>query len=184
MSKGYFLVKEAMKASPVTVKTETNVMEAASLMKKHNIGSCIVVDGKPIGIITESDIIKKVVSENKNASNTFVGEVMTTPLLVIDPYIDIEEAMKIMSRSNVRRLPVIENGKLIGIVTQKDILRLSPVLLELSREWCEISAGDKTNLKEQFFSGKCEDCGALSTNLKSIDGRLLCEGCIDALKYG
>lgn len=183
MNKGRFLVREAMNAKPVTIGLNNSVTEAAELMKENNIGSCIVVDKKPIGIITESDIIKKVIAENLNPAETTVGEIMTTPLMIIDPYIDIEEAMKVMSKSNMRRLPVIEKGKLIGIITQKDILRLSPVLLELSREWSEIEGRDESHYRSQTFSGKCEDCGTLSTNLKNVDGRLLCDDCIDALKY-
>ena len=92
----------------------------------------------------------------------------------------------IISESANRYITVgvnFEDGKLIGIITQKDILRISPVLLELSREWSEIAAGDEIHSKDQVFSGKCEDCGVLSTNLKNIDGRLLCEDCIDAMKY-
>ena len=183
MSKGNVLVKEAMKSNPVTVKPKTSVREAAEIMKKRGIGNCIVVDNKPVGIITESDILKKVVAEDLKASEVLVEEIMRTPLIVIDPYADIEEAMKTMSKCNIRRLPVIENGELIGIITEKDILRLSPMLLEISREWRDIVGKDESYLKKQIFSGKCEDCGTLSTNLRNVDGRLLCEDCIDALKY-
>ena len=181
MSKGNVLVKEAMKVNPVTVNPKTSVKEAAELMKNKGIGNCIVVDEKPVGIITESDILKKVVAEDRKASEVLVEEVMVTPIIVIDPYVDIEEAMKTMSKCNIRRLPVVENGELIGIITQKDILRLSPMLLEISREWGDIVGKDEAYLKKQIFSGKCEDCGILSANLKNIDGRLLCEDCIDAL---
>jgi len=183
MGKGMVIVKEAMKVNPVTVNPKTTVKEAAELMKNKGIGNCIVVDDKPVGIITESDILKKVVAEDRKASEVLVEEVMVSPIIVIDPYVDIEEAMKIMSKCNIRRLPVVENGKLIGIITQKDILRLSPMLLEISREWSDIVGKDEAYLKKQIFSGKCEDCGILSANLKNIDGRLLCEDCIDALKY-
>ena len=108
---------------------------------------------------------------------------MSTPVIVVDPYITLEEAMKTMGKCNIRRLPVIENGELIGIITQKDISRISPVLHEISREWYDITVADETHYKSQIFSGKCEDCGTLSTNLRSVDGRLLCEDCIDSLKY-
>lgn len=172
-----------MKVNPVTVKSNTTVQEAAKIMRKKGIGNCIVADETPIGIITESDILKKIVAEDKRAGQILVKEIMQTPLIVIEPYVDIEEAMKTMIRCNIRRLPVIENGKLIGIITQKDILILSPMLLEISREWGDIVGRDRAYLEKQIFSGKCEDCGTLSTNLKNIDGRLLCEDCIDALRY-
>jgi CBS domain-containing protein len=183
MNKGNVLVKEAMKTNPITVKTKTSVKEAADLMKKKGIGNCIVVDDTPVGIITESDILKKVVAADLKASEVTVEEIMSTPIIVIDPYVTLEEAVKTMGKCNIRRLPVVENGELIGIITQKDISRISPILHEISREWYDISVRDEVHLRRQIFSGKCEDCGTLSTNLKSVDGRLLCEDCIDELKY-
>ena len=178
------IVKEAMKTNIAKVEPNTTVLEAAQLMKKRKIGNVIIVEKKqPIGILTESDILKKVVAEGNNAKDVIVKEVMSTPIIIIDPYVTLEEAMKTMGKCNVRRLPVIENNELIGIITQKDISMISPILHEISREWYDITVRDETHLKKQIFSGKCEDCGTLSANLKNIDGRLLCEDCIDALKY-
>ena len=178
------IVKEAMKTNLAMVKPKITVLEAAKLMKKRKIGNVIVVEKKqPVGILTESDILKKVVAEGKNAKDVLVKNVMSTPIIVIDPYVSLEEAMKTMGKCNVRRLPVIENNELIGIITQKDISIISPILHEISREWYDITVRDETHLKKQIFSGKCEDCGTLSANLKNIDGRLLCEDCIDSLKY-
>ncbi|HDM25433.1 MAG TPA: CBS domain-containing protein, partial [Thermoplasmatales archaeon] len=176
-------VKEVMRAKVITVEPNTTVREAAQLMRKKKVGSVIVVEDKPVGILTESDIIEKIVAEDKKASDVLVKEIMTSPIIVIDPYIDLEEAMKTMSTCNIRRLPVIENGRLIGIITQKDVLRFSPTLLEISREWSKIES-DVPYRESQIFSGKCEDCGALSTNLREVDGRLLCEDCAEAAKYG
>lgn len=178
------IVKEAMKTNPAFVDANATVLDAAKVMKKRKIGNVIVVqDNHPIGILTESDILKKVVAEGKNAKDVIVKTVMSTPIIVVDPYVTLEEALKIMSKCNIRRLPVIENDKLIGIITQKDIMRISPLLYEISREWYNIAARDEAYYKTQVFSGKCEDCGNLSTHLKNIDGRLLCEYCAEGLKY-
>ena len=178
------IVKEAMKTNLAIVEPDTTVLEAAKLMKKRKIGNVIVVEKKqPIGILTESDILKKIVAEGKNAKDVTVRTVMSTPIIVTEPYITLEEAINTMGKCNVRRLPVIEDGKLIGIITQKDISLISPILHEISREWYDITVRDETHYKKQIFSGKCEDCGTLSANLKNVDGRLLCEDCIDALKY-
>ena len=182
--KGEVIVKEAMKSNPVVVKTKINVLDAARLMKNKKIGNVLVVENnQPIGILTESDILKKVVAEGKNAKDVLVEEVMTTPVIVTDPYIPVEEAMKTMGKCNIRRLPVVENGKLIGIITHKDISRISPLLNEIAREWYNISKKDESHLRSQIFSGKCEDCNVLSTNLKNVDGRLLCEDCVDSLEF-
>lgn len=178
------LVKEAMKYNPVVVSPMISVLEAAQLMKKHRIGNVIVVENKqPIGILTESDILKKIVAENKKPAEILVDDVMSTPIIVIEPYVSVEEAMKTMGKCNIRRLPVIENSELIGVITQKDISRISPILHEISREWQTIQVKDEGYVRSQVFSGKCEDCGMLSAHLKSVDDRLLCEDCIDALKY-
>ena len=183
MSKGNIIVREAMKMSPLTVKPQTSVEEVAIIMRDTGIGNCIVVDKKPIGIITESDIIKKVVAENLNARELKVEKIMSSPIIVIDPYSPLEEAMKTMGKCNIRRLPVVEKGELIGVITHKDISRISPILHEISREWYDISKVDKVYMEGRVFSGKCEDCGTLSTNLRNIDGRLLCEDCKDSLEY-
>ena len=183
MSKGDVLVKETMKMNPITIKTEASVREAAVLMKKKSIGSLIVEDETPVGIITESDILKKVVAKDLLASEVLVKDIMSTPIIVADPYISVEEALKTMSKCNIRRLPVVEKNKLIGIITQKDISLISPILHEISREWYDISKVDKEYMEGRVYSGKCEDCGTLSTNLRNIDGRLVCEDCKDALEY-
>jgi formylmethanofuran dehydrogenase subunit E len=91
--------------------------------------------------------------------------------------------MEMMGKCHVRRLPVIEHDRLIGVITQKDILKITPTLKEISHEWYTISKRDESYFKKQVFSGICEDCGTLSTQLRNVDGRLLCEDCIDALKY-
>lgn len=178
------IVKEAMKTNLAIVKPELFILESAKIMKKRKIGNVLVTkDDLLVGILTESDIIKKVVAEGKKPEDVSVAEVMSTPVIVVDPYVSLEEAMKTMGKCNVRRLPVIEEDELIGIITQKDISRISPILHEISREWYDITVRDETFYKKQVFSGKCEDCGTLSPSLKNIDGRLLCDDCIDALKY-
>ncbi len=178
------IVKEAMKTNLAIIDPDLTVLDAAKLMKKRKIGNVLVVQKKLlIGILTESDIIKKVVAEAKNPKDVKIKDVMTTPVIIIDSFVTLEEAMKTMGKCNVRRLPVVENNELIGIITQKDISRISPVLHDISREWHDLTVRDESYYKRQIFSGKCEDCGTLSSNLKSIDGRLLCEYCADALKY-
>jgi len=178
------LVKEVMKTNLMIVQPFMTVLEAARIMKANKIGGVIIAEiNHPIGILTESDIIKKVVCEGKNAQDVIVEEVMSSPIVVTEPYISLQEALKIMGKCNIRRLPVIENNTLVGIITQRDISCLSPVLTEIAHEWSSIGTKDEEYLQSQTFSGKCEDCTTLSTNLKSVDGRLLCEDCIDGLKY-
>ncbi|MFA5102461.1 MAG: CBS domain-containing protein [Candidatus Thermoplasmatota archaeon] len=178
------LVKEVMKTKPVIVQPFTTVLEAARIMRQNKIGNVIVSEiNHPIGILTESDIIKKVVCEARNPQEVTVEEVMSTPIIIAEPYISLQEALKIMGKCNIRRLPIVENNELVGIITQRDISRLSPALTEIAQEWSAIDSKDEKYRQSRTFSGKCEDCNILSTSLKNIDGRLLCEDCIDGLKY-
>ena len=178
------LVKEVMKTKPVIVQPFTTVLEAACIMKQNKIGNVIISEvTHPIGILTESDIIKKVVCEGKNAQDLTVEEIMSSPIIIAEPYISLQEASKIMGKCNIRRLPIVENNELVGIITQRDILRLSPAITEIVHEWSTIDSKEEEYLQNQTFSVKREDCNILSTSLKSVDGRLLCEDCIDGLKY-
>ena len=127
------LVKEAMKTNPLMVAPTISVVEAAKLMRNRKLGSVIVVEKEqPIGILTESDILRKVVAAGKEAGTIKVASVMSTPIIVTDPFISIEQAMMTMGKCNIRRLPVVEEGKLTGIITHRDITRISPILHEIS----------------------------------------------------
>jgi len=172
------LVKEAMRVRILTCSPSDSVKSVAKMMRKNKVGSSIVIDkNKPVGIITESDILEKIVAEGKDAGKVKVGDVMSTPLITIDPYITIEDAMRVMNRHNIRRLPVVENGELVGIITEKDIFRISPALIELSREWSAIEGGAVQEPSPSSLAGKCEGCGKLSTDLMEVDGKYLCEDC-------
>lgn len=172
------LVKEAMRTKPLTCTQTVTIRKVAKMMREKRVGSSIVVSGrKPVGIITESDILKKVVAEGKDPNKVLVQDIMTTPLVSIDPYITIEQAMKVMNKHNIRRLPVIEEGKLVGIITEKDIFRISPMLLEMWKEWSVIGGGATSVPLGATISGKCEECGRLSSDLAEVNGRFLCEDC-------
>jgi CBS domain-containing protein len=177
------LVKEAMKMNPVVVKPTITVLEAAKLMKDKKIGNVIVVEkNQPVGILTESDILKKVVAEGKSSDKVLVEDVMTTPIIVTDPYVSIDQAMKLMGRCNVRRLPVVEDNILVGVITLRDIAHIVPISHEIIKEWSDMNTKDRLFIEDQVFSGKCEDCNELSANLKNVEGRLLCDDCIEDAK--
>ena len=177
-------IRDMMKQSPVIIGPKSTVQDAAKEMKGEGIGSLIIIDsGKPIGIITESDILKKVVAEGLDSSKILVDDVMTSPIIAVKPDTTIEEAIKTMGELGIRRLPVVENDKLVGMTTQKDILQVSPMLLEVAREWASINKNEGLSYnRKRIFSGKCEDCGMLSTRLTNVDGRLICESCKETTK--
>jgi len=163
------------------INKKASVLDAVKEMKSEMVGSIIVVeDGKPIGILTESDILRKIVAEEKDAAKIAVEEVMSSPPITISPDANIEEAVKIMGKYKIRRLPVVENGKLVGMVTERDIMQVSPLIMDIIEEWAEINRQRLAYRKEKkFMSGKCEECGMLSQRLLNVDGRLLCESCAE-----
>ncbi|RMF91120.1 MAG: CBS domain-containing protein [Methanobacteriota archaeon] len=122
------LVKNIMSKPAVTVQPSATIYDAARQMKDAKIGSLIITDDKdrPLGIITETDIIYKVVAEGR-ALDTPVKDVMTTDLKTIDEEETVEKAAKIMAAHLIRRLPVVKNKKLTGIVALKDVVKAKKV---------------------------------------------------------
>ncbi|MBW2981222.1 CBS domain-containing protein [Candidatus Woesearchaeota archaeon] len=114
-------IKEIM--TPVSMlPVEYTVADAAKTMDKKNVGSMPIEEGgKVIGLISERDILKRVVAQGKDPKDTPIREVMSSPLITISPDKSIEEANELMIEKKIRRLPVEENGKLIGMVTIRDI---------------------------------------------------------------
>jgi len=116
----------------ITTKPEATVEEAVKLMNKYEIGCLVVVEnGKPVGIITERDFLKRVLPKSEELRNMKVMEVMSKPLISIGPKAQIEEAAKLMFQKKIKKLPVVEKGKLLGLVTLTDLLRIQPQLIKL-----------------------------------------------------
>lgn len=115
-------VKELMTSSVTSADITTPIEDIAHVMKEQNIGSVPVCDnGKVVGIVTDRDIVTRQIAMNKNVSSAKAREVMTGNIITTSPDTDIHEAAKIMCDSQIRRLPVVENGKLVGILALGDI---------------------------------------------------------------
>jgi CBS domain-containing protein len=116
-------VKDLMTKNVVTIDVNKTVVEAAALMSENDIGDLIVMDGNtPVGIVTERDFVRRVLAEGKSTESK-VYEVMTRPLKVIDPDAPIKEAARRMVNKRIRRLPVIKDNKLVGIITAADFAK-------------------------------------------------------------
>ncbi len=114
-------VKEIMKPV-IKTSVDSTVSDAAKIMDMKNIGSLpIEENGNLIGIITERDILRKIVAKGRNPEETSVRDIMSSPLITIGPEEGIEEANSIMSRNRIRRLAVESNGKIVGIITLRDV---------------------------------------------------------------
>ncbi len=120
-------VKDIM-SRPIIVEDEgALVTKVAEDMEELGIGSVVVTkEGEPAGIITERDIALKVLLKNKRASEVRAKEIMTSPLATIEPEASVEDACKLAARKRIKRLPVVENGVLVGIVSIRDLLTRKP----------------------------------------------------------
>jgi len=173
-------VKDAM-SSPVVTTTEdapTNLI--AKLMDEKDLGCVIVTnkEGKPLGIITERDLVVRVLTKNLQPAAVKAREIMTTPLATIEPEATINDAARRMSRLDIRRLGVIYKGDLVGLISSKDILGIMPELIEIIQEKSRIeSAGTSEETEETPLSGYCDRCGGYSEDLKNVNGQNLCEDC-------
>jgi CBS domain-containing protein len=115
-------IRDAMTEDPRSIGASASVVEAARLMREQHIGSLPVTDDeKLVGMITDRDITTRVVAEAAVPETTSVGDVYSRDVVSVEPSNDLEEALRLMARHQVRRLPVVDNGRLVGIVAQADI---------------------------------------------------------------
>ena len=168
-------VREAMTGKVLIATPETTVARAAKLMAERGVGSIIIVKSrKPVGILTERDLLLKVVSLDLKPSSVKVGKIMSTPIITIPPDADVTEAARTMARSKIRRLPVVEQDKLVGIVTASDITAISP-------ELTEVVAHPEMTASEEIEESVCEVCGEVTTALYEVNGMWVCENCRDTM---
>lgn len=176
------LVKDAMSSPVFTVDEKLTVEKAANLMDQHELGCMIVTgkDEKPIGIITERDLVSRVVAKNILPHKLTAKEVMSTPLMTISSETTLSETARAMSRLNIRRLGVMYKGNLVGIISSKDILSVMPELIEIISETARIEnlkATEEETTESAPLAGYCDHCGAWSDSLKEAEGEFLCEDC-------
>lgn len=175
------LVKDVMTSPVITVDEDTSIAKTAQLMDKHNVG-CIIVtskERKPLGIITERDFVTRVLAKNVQPSKLAAKEVMTAPLITIDPDENLSEVARRMSQLNVRRLGVMYKGDLVGIISSKDILNITPELIEIIQEKARIEGGAVVEeiSESSPLAGYCDRCGQWSDSLKEVEGNFVCEEC-------
>jgi CBS domain-containing protein len=115
-------IKDIMTKTIAFTSPEETVIQAAQLMKKHNVGSIPVCHGEQvIGIVTDRDIVLKVVANGSDPAIISVGEIMSSNPILGNPDMDMTEAGRIMGENQIRRLPIVENNRLVGIISLGDI---------------------------------------------------------------
>ena len=177
------MVKDAMSSPVVTLDEEAPSNKIANLMGENNLGCVIIINkaGKPIGIITERDLVLRVLTKNLKPDTVKAKDIMTSPLVTIEPEATISDAARRMSRLDIRRLGVLYKGNLVGVISSKDILGVMPELIEIIQEKTRIesasSSEETEGAEEAPLSGYCDRCGVYSENLKDANGQNLCEDC-------
>jgi CBS domain-containing protein len=117
-------IQELMTVKPRTVKTGDSIVDAAKLMRGEDAGIAPIVDGdRLVGVVTDRDIAIRVVAEGKDPSTTKVEEIASRNLVTVEPGQDLDDALRLMAQHQVRRLPVVDDGKLVGIVAQADVAK-------------------------------------------------------------
>jgi CBS domain-containing protein len=123
-----------------TVKTDDTVHDAVKKMNKFDIGSVIVMSsGRPVGIITETNVMRRIVEPRMDPATVWTKDIMSSPLTTIESNAALEEAAKIMADKRINRLPVIDGDKLVGVISSTDIVKASPTQLSILEELVRVS---------------------------------------------
>jgi CBS domain-containing protein len=117
-------IREVMTPAPETIQADRPASEAAKKMKEADAGMIPVMDnGNLLGTVTDRDIALRVVAEGKDPQSTTVGEIASRDIVTVQPDDDLDDALQKMAKHQVRRLPVVEDGRLIGVIAQADVAR-------------------------------------------------------------
>jgi len=176
-------VKEVMKKRVITITPEKTVADAARIMTNNRVGCLIVVKNSdvPKDIITESDVTT-VVAKGLDPKKIKISDLTAKKikrkigLIAVKPDDNILDVAKMMVKNGIKRVPVVENGKLKGIIADKEILIISPELIEIMSENLKARVAAVANPR-QTISGMCEDCEGYSDKLRQVGERWICPEC-------
>ena len=173
-------VGEIMKTEVRKLDMTEPIEKAAKIMKDENIGSVVVTGEKNIkGIVTMTDIVYKHVATGRGET---LADIMTKNPITISPNRTIDEAARLMVSKDIEKLLVFDNNRLVGIITNNDILGVEPALFEILLERLRIGSKDthedtRGELDETDDFVQCESCGTYSGSVKERDGKFLCNEC-------
>ena len=179
-------VAEVMNKAVIVMDINSDIPAIAREMVSRDAGSVIITEnGMAMGIITEKDFVKGIITEDRRPSEVKASKLLSTPLVTIEPEASILEASEIMLKANIKRLPVLKNGMIIGVISNTDILMVTPGLntilkdlIDMNREaLLAIPSIEETSESEDFSTGVCESCSVFSYDLRYVDGRYLCGNC-------
>ncbi|MDQ1279349.1 MAG: hypothetical protein QG670_611 [Thermoproteota archaeon] len=173
-------VRDLISSNIVWLSVENSVVDAAIEMNKRDISSILLKSGDEfVGIITDRDIIGKIVAQDLNPKRVKLVDVMRSPLISINADDSIQKAAEKMRSNKIRRLVVKDKGHIIGIISESDIIRVEPELHFIIRERSRLGLSKPSPLeaRRSSVSGICEDCKNFSEDIRNINGKWLCEVC-------
>ncbi|MBU3904779.1 MAG: CBS domain-containing protein [Nanoarchaeota archaeon] len=169
------LVKDAMVTEVVTARPDQTVVEGADTMRKKDVGCLVICEGsKIVGIVTREDMVNKIVSKGLTGKDIKLSEIMSKNLVMATGEEDLGDAARKMSKYGFERLPVVEGGKLVGIISDREVARICPAAIEILRERLLMEAPASF---EENTDGDCDLCGNYSDDLMSVNSRWACPEC-------
>ncbi len=181
-------LRDVMVREVVQGDKELNVRDAAKLMKRYGVDSIVVLkNDEPVGMVTQGDIIGAVVSKDTKPSTVKLKDIMTTPLITTSPNDCLSDIARTMAAERIRKIPVIEDDKLVGIVADVDILAVSSEMNTILADLIEMNVdrdtfGGTGSEGEGMGQGICEKCGTFSNDLVMRDGLMVCETCKEEME--
>ncbi len=178
-------VADVMTRDPITIGPEATLLDCANKMVKKRVGSLLIVQKKKlVGFIAEKDILWAIIKKSKaDLSSIKALEIAPRKIATINPFVTIKETVKKMKKLKFDRLPVVQDGELVGMITSKDILGFYPELYseldEIDRireEYKKMFRIKKANIIPRTRDGVCEECGKRDVLFK-VNGILMCESC-------
>ena len=171
------LVREVMNSPVISGEPNESIKQISEKMTASRVGSVVIVENDvPIGIVTDGDIVTKVVSKDSKPSLIRASDVMSKPLHIIESEKEIIEAARAMRRFGIKRLGVSYKRGLVGIISISDILAITPELFDIISEKTMIVTG-RASAQPTYLAGYCDNCNQWSDSLLEIDGKFLCNEC-------
>ena len=169
-------ISAIMRFPVITATPEATVDSIARIMTNNRIGAVVIMDNaKPVGIITGDDVVSAV-AKGPSAVKSSVRPLLKRPFVSLSPDDDILKATKMMIKQGKKRIPVVKDNKLVGIISEKEILLTAPELLTVLSEKLKASV-ERVPRQDGQITGLCEECEEYSEELENQNGRWLCEDC-------
>ena len=179
-------VRDVMTRTVVTAPPGMSAAEAGKKMVENRVGNVIIVkEGRPIGIVTESDMVAKVISKNVRPGSIKLEQLMSKPLITTRSGDDIHDAVLVMAQKKIRRLPVIDEDVLVGIITDADVIQVSSEINQILDNLIQMNRENVLDRRDVTLTqGECEECEEFSEDLRQEAGRLKCPRCRGSTSSG